>query len=465
MKKRSIQDQLNIAFVSIGVIGILTVTFIMAFLVYSSYNRELERKMAMEANMVAGELAAQSFFNRYYYELEKLSVFAEVSHRVLILNRQASVIYDTEDIDRGKLYAVPEVIQALNGKLSYAYAKQREVRMVVLPAQSMDSDVIQGVVVVMASNREVIATLRMMIYAGLGVIVSVIILILMASFGLSRVITKPFTELTRQLNRIKDGNFDEIRGDAGGKEVDEIISAANHMIRNLKDIEENHKQFVANVSHELKTPLSSIKVLSDSLLGQSNIEEELYQEFLQDISNEVERENRIINDLLTLSKMGNQSAALNIKEISVNELLETVMKRLKPLADSKGISMFFESSREIQAELDEIQITLVFSNLVENAIKYNQENGVIHAKLDSDLKNFTVEIIDTGIGINEEEIYHIFDRFYRVDKARSRETGGTGLGLAIARQAVLMHQGNIQCRSELGKGTVFTITLPLKYRN
>ena len=185
---------------------------------------------------------------------------------------------------------------------------------------------------------------------------------------------------------------------------------------------------------------------------------------MQDISNEVERENRIINDLLTLSKMGNQSTALNIKEISVNELLETVMKRLKPLADKKGIQMFFESSREIQAELDEIQITLAFSNLVENAIKYNQENGVIHAKLDSDLKNFTVEIIDTGIGITEEEIYHIFDRFYRVDKARPRETGGTGLGLAIARQAVLLHQGNIQCRSEIGQGSVFAITLPLKYR-
>ncbi len=464
MRKKSIQDQLNIAFVSVGVFGILTATLIMAFLVYNSYNREMERKMAMEANMIATELAAQNFFNRYYYEIEKLSVFAEVSHRVLIINRQASVIYDTEDADRGKLYAVPEVIRALNGKSSYAYAKQNEVRMVVLPAKALDSETILGVVVVMASNREVVGTLRLMVYAGLGIIVSLIILILIVGFGLSRYITKPFTELTRQLNRIKDGGFDEIKEEDGVKEINEIIYAANHMIRNLKDIEENHKQFVANVSHELKTPLSSIKVLSDSLLGQREIDEELYQEFLQDISNEVERENLIINDLLTLSKMGNQSKALTIKELSVNELIETIMKRLKPLADKKGIRMFFESGREIQAELDETQITLAFSNLVENAIKYNKEEGVIHAKLDSDLKNFTVEIIDTGIGIPEEEIYRIFDRFYRVDKARSRETGGTGLGLAIARQAILLHQGSIQCSSELGKGSVFTITLPLKYR-
>ena len=418
--------------------------------------------MAMEANMIAGELAAQNFFNRYYYELEKLSVFAEVSHRVLILNRQASVIYDTEDIDRGKLYAVPEVIQALNGKLSYAYAKQREVRMVVLPAKSIDSDVIQGVVVVMASNREVMATLRMMIYAGLGVIVSVIFLILMARFWLSGFITKPFTELTRQLNRIKDGNFDEIKGDERAKEIDEIISAANHMIRNLKDIEENHKQFVANVSHELKTPLSSIKVLSDSLLGQSNIEEELYQEFLQDISNEVERENRIINDLLTLSKMGNQSTALNIKEISVNELLETVMKRLKPLADKKGIQMFFESSREIQAELDEIQITLAFSNLVENAIKYNRIGGKVIIEIKEQKNLAVINVSDTGKGIDKSEWEHIFDPFFRVDKSYSRNIGGAGLGLALVKEIVTQHNGKVKVVQSSKSGTTVEMSL---YKN
>lgn len=465
MKKKSIQSQLNIAFVSIGVFGILTVTAIMALLVYNNYNRELERKIAMEANMISGELATQNFFNRYYYELEKLAVFAEVNHRVLIINRQATVIYDTEEIDRGKLYAIPEVINALNGKSSYAYAQKDEVRMVVLPAKNLERDTILGVVVVIASNQEVLQTLRMMVYAGLGVVVSLIFLIFMASFWLSRTITQPFTELIRQMNQIREGNFEEITGSKGAKEVDEIIHATNHMIRSLKEVEENHKQFVANVSHELKTPLSSMKVLSDSLLGQSNIEEELYQEFLQDISNEVERENLIINDLLTLSRMGNQSTALMIKEISINELIETIMKRLKPLADKKKIQMFFESSREVTAEIDEIQITLAFTNLVENAIKYNKDGGVIHAKLDGDLKSFTVQIIDTGIGIPEEEIHRIFDRFYRIDKARSRETGGTGLGLAIARQAILLHRGSINCESEVGKGSVFTVVLPLKYRN
>ena len=465
MKKRSIQNQLNIAFVSIGVFGILTVTAIMALLVYNNYNRELERKMAMEANMISGELAAQNFFNRYYYELEKLSVLSEVNHRVLILNRQAGVIYDSEDVDRGKLYAVPEVINALNGKSSYAYAQKGEVRMVVIPAKNLERDAILGVVIVMASGQEVQGTLWMMFYAGLGVIVSLFFLVFMVSFWLSRTITKPFTELIEQMNQIREGNFEEIADVNGAKEVDEIIHATNHMIRSLKDIEENHKQFVANVSHELKTPLSSMKVLSDSLLGQKNIEEELYQEFLQDISNEVERENLIINDLLTLSRMGNQSAALTIAEISVNDLLETVMKRLKPLADKKNIQMFFESGREVIAEIDEIQMTLAFTNLVENAIKYNKEDGVIHAKLDGDLKTFTARIIDTGIGIPEEESHRIFDRFYRVDKARSRETGGTGLGLAIARQAVLLHRGSIICESEVGKGSTFTVTLPLKYRN
>lgn len=465
MKRKSIQSQLNIAFVAIGVFGILTVTAIMALMVYNNYNRELERKMAMEANMISVELATQNFFNRHYYELEKMSVLSEVNHRVLILNRQAGVIYDTEGLDNGKLFAVPEVIQALNGKSAYTFAQKGEVRMIVIPSKNLDRDLIQGVVVVMASGQEVHGTLWMMFYAGLGVIVSLILLIFMASFSISTAITKPFTDLIEQMNRIREGNFQEIPDNNGSKEVGEIIQATNHMIRNLKDIEENHKQFVANVSHELKTPLSSMKVLSDSLLGQKNIEEELYQEFLQDISNEVERENLIINDLLTLSKMGNQSTALNIDEVSVNDLIETVMKRLKPLADKKKIQMFFESSREITAEIDEIQITLAFTNLVENAIKYNKEDGIIHAKLDGDLKSWTAQIIDTGIGIPEEESHRIFDRFYRVDKARSRETGGTGLGLAIARQAIVLHRGSITCESEVGKGSTFTVTLPLKYRN
>lgn len=465
MKKKSIQSQLNIAFVSIGVVGILILTLIMALLVYNNYNQELERKMSMEANMISGELATQNFFNRYYYEMDDLTVFSEVSYRVLIINRQATVIYDSEDVDRGKLYALPQVIDAINGKNSYAYAQNGQIRMVVQAAKNLERDSILGVVVVMASNLEVLATLRAIAYSGLGVIVSLIILILIASFWLSKKITLPFTDLIEQMNQIREGKFEEIKEGKGSKELGEIIQATNHMIRSLKDIEENHKQFVANVSHELKTPLSSMKVLSDSLLGQKNIKEELYQEFLQDISNEVERENLIINDLLTLSRMGNQSSALSVKEISINDLIETVMKRLKPLADKKNIQMFFESGREVMAEIDEIQITLAFTNLVENAIKYNREDGIIHAKLDSNLKTLTAQIIDTGIGIPEEESHRIFDRFYRVDKARARETGGTGLGLAIARQAIVMHRGSIACKSEVGKGSVFTVSLPLKYRN
>lgn len=462
--KRSIQSQLNIAFILIGVFCISTVTLIMSFMVYNNYNRELERKMAMEANMISVELANQNFFNRYYYETDKLSVFSRVNHRVLVINSQATVVYDTEEVDIGKLYATAEVIRALNGEMSYSFLKVEDARMVIIPAKTLERDAIAGVIIVMASIQEGKDTLKLMLNVALGVIVSVLVLIFILSFWLSQIITRPLTELSQQMNRIRGGNLIEITGKKTSKEVDEIIEATNHMVRNLKEIEENHKQFVANVSHELKTPLSSIKVLSDSLLGQQNIEEDLYQEFLRDISSEVERENAIINDLLTLSKQGNQSKALKIEEVSINELLETIMRRLKPLADRKEIEMYFESSREIQAEIDETQITLAFTNLVENAIKYNKEKGVIHVKLDTDLKSWTVQIIDTGIGIPEEERHRIFDRFYRIDKARSRETGGTGLGLSIAKQAILLHQGNVECESEIGKGSVFTVNIPLKYR-
>ena len=178
---------------------------------------------------------------------------------------------------------------------------------------------------------------------------------------------------------------------------------------------------------------------------------------------EIERENDIITDLLSLVKMDRTAADLNIRQVSINELLELILKRLKPIAAEKNVEVVLESFRPVTAEIDEVKLTLAFTNLVENAVKYNHPEGWVHVSLNADHKYFYVKVADSGIGIPEEDQKHIFERFYRVDKSHSREIGGTGLGLAIVRNAVVLHRGSVKVYSKEGEGTTFTVRIPLNY--
>ena len=160
-------------------------------------------------------------------------------------------------------------------------------------------------------------------------------------------------------------------------------------------------------------------------------------------------------------KLDKSAAELNIGVININDLTEIILKRLRPIARKKNIEVTLISKREIIAEVDEVKMSLILTNLVENAIKYNKEQGKVDVTLDADHQFFTVEVADTGIGIPEESRSQIYERFYRVDKSHSREIGGTGLGLAITRSAILLHRGSIKVESVEGEGTVFTVKIPL----
>ena len=285
----------------------------------------------------------------------------------------------------------------------------------------------------------------------------------------SRKITDPIMELAMLSQKMANLDFNAKYTSGGDNEIGVLGDSFNRMSEKLeqtisqlktanfelqKDIEQKEKQeerrkeFIGNVSHELKTPLTSMKVLADSLLMQPDAPTELYREFMGDLSEEIERENKIINDLLDLVKLDKKGANLNIKSQDVNELVERILKRLQPLAAKSNIELVFESFRPVTAEIDEVKIALVITNLVENAIKYNKENGWVHVSLNADHKYFYLKVADSGIGIPKEDTDHIFERFFRVDKSHSREIGGTGLGLSIARNAVVMHRGAIKVYSE-----------------
>ena len=222
-------------------------------------------------------------------------------------------------------------------------------------------------------------------------------------------------------------------------------------------------ELITNVSHDLKTPLTSMKVLADSLVGQENVPVELYQEFMQDIAAEIDRESKIITDLLTLVKLDKKASNMNIELVNINELLDLILKRLHPIAAKRNIELILEGFRPVDAEIDETKLSLAISNLVENAIKYNKDEGWVRVSLNADHKYFYVTVTDSGLGIPEESIDHIFERFYRVDKSHSTEIEGTGLGLAITRSAIMMHHGAIRVKSQVGEGTTFSVRIPLTF--
>ena len=283
------------------------------------------------------------------------------------------------------------------------------------------------------------------------------------AMGVSGFLTKPFNRVTNAINEVKEGYTNEALTISDYHETEHIVDAFNQVLRRMRLLDESREEFVSNVSHELRTPLTSMKVLSDSLLSQNEVPNELYREFLQDIANEIDRENQIINDLLTLVKLDKTNKELNIETVSVNEMIELILKRLRPIAWKRDVEIIFESNRSVNAEIDEVKITLALTNLVENAVKYNREHGFVKVTLDADHQFFTVEVEDSGIGIPESSYEQIFERFYREDKSHSREIGGTGLGLSITKNVILMHRGTITVSSVLNQGTVFTVKLPLSY--
>ena len=185
------------------------------------------------------------------------------------------------------------------------------------------------------------------------------------------------------------------------------------------------------------------------------------REFLTDIDKEIDRLSAVISDLLTLVSVDSGELKLKTAPLSLRDLISDNVRRLSPLARERGIELQFTGRENVEIVGDHMKLTQVFYNLIDNAIKYTPRGGSVHVELAKQGKTAVVRVADNGIGIPEEDQLHIFDRFYRVDKARSRETGGTGLGLSIVKQIVLLHDGNISVSSKENEGSTFTVELPL----
>lgn len=383
--------------------------------------------------------------------------------RVLVVGRDFRIKDDTYDMDKGKTIVSEDVIRCFRGKGTSNYdAKNRYIE-VTSPVYDLENEKVMGVMLVSVSTDQIVDSIQILDDRILVMGMTVGMVIVAMAFVAGFIMVRPFQRISRAIEAVTEGYEDNYLHENTYTETTRISESFNKMLGRMKVLDDSKNEFVSNVSHELKTPLTSMKVLADSLLTQEEVPAELYKEFMGDLSEEIERENKIINDLLSLVKMDRTASTVNITSENMNALVERILKQLRPIAATRNIEVVFESFRPVTAEVDEVKISLAITNLVENAIKYNKENGWIHVSLNADHKNCYIEVADSGIGIPEDAIEHVFERFYRVDKSHSREIGGTGLGLAIARSAVVMHRGAIKVFSQVGEGTTFTVRIPLTY--
>lgn len=394
-------------------------------------------------------------------EVEQLA--GMLDGRIMVIDNTFKIVKDTYVLEQGKTIVSEEVIKCFKGTNTSKYMKKDNYMQLTVPITDTITKETIGAILVSMSTDNIKDSILILHQKATVLQLSMGIVILTLAFYLARILVKPFARVSNAIEALNEGYINEKISVSDYTETELISDAFNKMMGRMKVLDDSRQEFVSNVSHELKTPLTSMKVLADSLIAQEDVPTELYKEFMVDIAEEIDRENKIINDLLALVKLDKTAADLNITAVNINGLLELILKRLRPIAAKQNIELLFESFRPVTAEIDEVKITLAISNLVENAIKYNTENGWVHVSLNADHKYFYIKVADSGIGIPEESLEHIYERFYRVDKSHSREIGGTGLGLSITRNAILMHRGAIKVYSKESEGTTFTVRVPLNY--
>ncbi len=322
------------------------------------------------------------------------------------------------------------------------------------------SDVI-GVLLLVSPVQEIMQNLYQLQDQMVMIFAAIAVTSLICAWIFSRVITRPIAGLNRGIQKMSKGDFSARVKVRGSGEMKQLARAFNSMSEKLETLDQSRNQFVSNASHELKTPLATMKIMIESLIYQPDMDKNLRTEFMTDINNEIDRLSAIVSDLLTLVQMDSQNVKLTRENLSIAQLIKDNAHRLQPIANQKGQKIVLQLQDSCDVYADKSKLNQVIYNLMENAVKYTQASGVIKVSLQRQGRNAIFKVSDNGPGIPKENLPHIFDRFYRVDKARSREKGGTGLGLSIVHQLVLLHGGAINVESEEGRGATFIVELPL----
>lgn len=426
-----------------------------------SKNNDESLKNANFLSILATDSVRSGTYSSLANDLSSFSNLRGNPH-VMVLNRECRIVYDSSKTAplTGKVLLEPIILSALkNQERSYTDDKDEQRWQTFAAVPIRYGDQIHGVVYLSVfdtdSGRLISDTRNSILFVGLFVCALLIILTTIFANWL----TRPLVLLTKTLKDYRSGQI-ETTPLKGSAEVLALSQGFNEMVERLNDTELRRSTFVSNASHELKTPLTSMKLFADSILQMQEIDEEIVREFMSDITNEIDRLTKIIDDLFELTKMDSTLSPSDAKPLDLNELLRAIIKILAPVADEKKISLNYESPGNLEVVSDYNRLWHTIFNIVDNGIKYADEKGLVLVQLQEQEDGALVVVSDNGVGIPQDELNKIFDRFHRVDKARSRDTGGTGLGLSIAKNSIEMCGGRIEVESEEGVGSVFKIYIP-----
>ena len=379
--------------------------------------------------------------------------------RLIVTDHAGKILYDSLDFSNISNYALfPEIFQALQGNDVFTWfyhdgTMESKAAVPILSYGTMigsvymtELDTTQGVLI--ASLQKNILTITLVLEA----------IVLLFSLAFSNIFSKRLRRILSSIRIIREGDYTHKVFMGGRDELTYLGNEFNDLTDRLQDAQRTQRQFVSDASHELKTPLASIKLLTDSIL-QNDMDVETTREFVADIGDEADRLTRTSDKLLSLTRVDSEYGG-NCEIVYMAPTIERVAKMLRSLARKNNVTLFLELSDDCSILILEDDLYQIAFNLVENGIKYNKPGGTLTVSLHKHEDNAILEVTDTGVGIPTDALEHVFERFYRVDKARSRQTGGSGLGLAIVRDMVVRNRGEITVSSTLGKGTTFKVTFP-----
>ena len=451
-------------------VAFAAVTFVISYLAEDYLVNIRVRDQLKNTNTVAVSMAPylSSANAKKMYDLAEQSS-KEFGGRFLVLNKSGIVQIDSFSKYNGQKLEHKEISDVLLGPRDTSYGFHRIddgtgkpfYAVYYTSAITSESETI-GAVLYSADIQDVVDLTQEFINIVFLIVAAASVLVLVISVVFSGYITRPINELKSVALSISRGNLHQRIQVSGRNEMAALADTFNTMSEKLENLDRKRSEFVSNASHELKTPLSSMKILIESLLYQDGVDEKIYKEFLGDINNEIDRLTDVISGLLKLAKTDSETQALKIEKILLSELVNKTVNSLQPIAHEKDVTLLYTVNNDLEVNCDAVKVMQAVMNLIDNAIKYSERGGHVWVSLQKSGANAAIEIKDDGCGIPESDLPHLFDRFYRVDKARARETGGSGLGLYIARTIALLHGGSIEVQSEEGLGSVFTLYLPIK---
>ena len=379
--------------------------------------------------------------------------------RLVVTDQTGNAIYDSSASAVGSYLLFPEIVAALEGNdvCSWRYSDGT------MDTRAATPIVYYGTIVGCVYMTEFDSTQGALIKSMLNNILWITFLlelvVIVFSLAFSNTFSRRLNKIMASMRIIQEGDYSHRVNLGGNDELTILGNEFNYLTERLQTSEQKRSRFVSDASHELKTPLASIKLLSDSIL-QYDMDLDTVREFVGDIGNEAERLNRMTAKLLSLTKAEDLPQD-EIEIIYMTPTIRKVVRMLRANAQEANITLHLELDDDCPVLILEDDLYQIVFNLIENGIKYNLPGGSLTVRLAREEDNALLTVSDTGLGIPEDAISHIFERFYRVDKARSRSTGGSGLGLAIVSSIVRKNRGEIQVSSQVGQGTTFTVTFPV----